>query len=79
LSAQGDAIEALRREHTANLDQITTMLNGLIDHPDRPPTSSHLSGRRLQPDETDLAEQQPKGAGPAGPGQSPVEIGQTGS
>lgn len=36
LHAQGDAIGALRREHTAKLDQIITMLTGLIDHPEGP-------------------------------------------
>ncbi|GGL17876.1 hypothetical protein [Mangrovihabitans endophyticus] len=36
LHAQGDAIEALRREHTAKLDQIITMLTSLIDQPGGP-------------------------------------------
>lgn len=38
--SQGAAIEALRREHTAKLDQIITMLTG----PDRPP---RRPGRRV--------------------------------
>ena len=36
LHAQGDVIVSLRREHTAKLDQIITMLTGLIEHPDGP-------------------------------------------